>query len=120
MIATLAEYAIAGLLVLGGLFGLIGSWGLIRLGDSMQRLHAPTKASTIGVGTALVASACDMWLVQGSVALQEVLVALFLFVTAPLAALMMAKVVLAGRPGPALPPTGTDQPWASQSGDGPR
>ena len=57
MIQTLAEVIIAALLVLGGLFGLIGSYGLLRLRGAVQRLHAPTKASTLGVGAVLLAGA---------------------------------------------------------------
>ena len=38
----LIDIALAALLILSGLFGLIGSWGLLRLRDPMQRLHAPT------------------------------------------------------------------------------
>ena len=52
----MADYLIAAVLVIGGVFGLIGSFGLLKLNDPMKRLHAPTKASTIGVGTALIAS----------------------------------------------------------------
>ena len=41
---------VAALLVLGGLFALVGSYGLAKLGDFMKRLHGPTKASTLGIG----------------------------------------------------------------------
>ena len=44
------------LLVVGGVFGVVGGWGLVRLPDPMTRLHAPTKAATLGVGAVLVAS----------------------------------------------------------------
>jgi hypothetical protein len=53
---------------MGGLFGLIGSFGLMRLKDRMQRLHAPTKATTVGVGTALIGLAFEVWLNQGRLA----------------------------------------------------
>lgn len=43
-------------LVVSGIFGLVGSYGLVKLKDSLQRLHAPTKATTLGVGGVLVAS----------------------------------------------------------------
>ena len=95
MIQTIAEIAVSVLLVGGGLFGLVGSWGLLRLQDPMQRLHAPTKASTIGVGTTLIASDLDLVLTTGHIAWEEVLVAVFLFVTAPLSALMIARVMRA-------------------------
>jgi multicomponent K+:H+ antiporter subunit G len=114
MMTLVIEWAIAALLVLGGLFGLIGSWGLLRLKDRMQRLHAPTKATTIGIGTALIALAFEVWLIEGRFALREVLVAVFLFATAPLSALFLAKAHLfRDIPPETLPPTGSAAPWAS-------
>jgi multicomponent K+:H+ antiporter subunit G len=44
--AMLAEIIISALLVIGGIFGLVGSFGMIKLQDTLQRLHAPTKAAT--------------------------------------------------------------------------
>ncbi len=43
-------------LVVSGIFGLVGSYGLVKLTNTLQRLHAPTKATTLGVGGVLVAS----------------------------------------------------------------
>jgi multicomponent K+:H+ antiporter subunit G len=42
----LLELAISLLLIIGGVFVLVGSVGLIKLPDLMTRLHAPTKATT--------------------------------------------------------------------------
>jgi multicomponent K+:H+ antiporter subunit G len=109
-----AEYAIAALLILGGVFGLIGSFGLLKLKDPMQRLHAPTKATTIGVGAALIASALDLLLIGQGITWQELLVAVFLFLTAPLSALYLAKThLLRTVDRTTLPPTGTEKPWAT-------
>lgn len=117
---VLSEYLIAALLVLGGIFGLIGSYGMLKLKDPMQRLHAPTKATTIGVGAALLASALDLLLVGQGITWQEILVAAFLFLTAPLSALYMAKTHLLRTVDPqTLPPTGTDAPWATLPRDAP-
>lgn len=112
---TLAfEIAIAALLVLGGVFGLIGSFGLLKLADPMQRLHAPTKATTIGVGAALLAAALDLLLIGQGFTWAGVLVAVFLFLTAPISALYLAKTHLVrGVDRKALPPTGTGRDWAS-------
>jgi multicomponent K+:H+ antiporter subunit G len=111
---ALADVAIAALLVLGGLFGLIGSFGLLKLQDAMQRLHAPTKATTIGVGAALVASALDFLQIGQGITWQEVLVAVFLFLTAPLSALFLAKTHIFRTINPAdLPDPGTGTPWAT-------
>ena len=50
------EALISFFLVVAGLFGLVGSFGLIKLENTIQRLHAPTKATTVGVGGVLIAS----------------------------------------------------------------
>ena len=52
----LLELLVSVLIVLGGLFALIGSVGMVKLPDLLTRLHAPTKATTLGVGGALLAS----------------------------------------------------------------
>lgn len=111
---ALAEYAIAALLVLGGVFGLIGSFGLLKLADPMQRLHAPTKATTIGVGAALIASALDLLLLGQGITWQGILVAVFLFLTAPLSALYLAKThLLRTINRKDLPKTGAGGDWAT-------
>ena len=51
-----ADIAIVVLLLLGAGFALIGSWGLVRLPTTMERLHGPTKATTLGLGALLLAS----------------------------------------------------------------
>lgn len=112
---TLAvEILISALLIIGGIFGLIGSFGLLKLRDPMQRLHAPTKATTVGVGASLIAAALTtLWQTEAT-SWQGVMVATFLFLTAPLSGLMLAK---AHRhlSRPELPPTGTDAPWAGET-----
>ena len=87
------EYIVAALLVIGGLFGLVGSYGLLRLKDRMQRLHAPTKATTLGVGGVLLASMLLSW-ARGEPAVHELLITLFVFVTAPVSANLMAMAAL--------------------------
>lgn len=90
----LAEFLIAALLVLGGVFGLVGSYGLVKLQDSMQRLHAPTKATTLGVGGVLMASILYFNIFKGAVAVSELLIMLFLFLTAPVTANFIAKAYM--------------------------
>ena len=43
-----AEILIAVFLVVSGIFGLVGSFGLIKLRDTMQRLHAPDQGDDAG------------------------------------------------------------------------
>lgn len=104
-------------LLIAGTFGLIGSYGLLKLREPMQRLHAPTKATTIGVGAALLASAVDRLWVTGYVTWQEIMVAVFLFISAPLSALYLSKAHLVRTIDPNdLPSTGSDTPWAELRG----
>ena len=111
---TLAlDIAVSAALVIGGVFGLIGSFGLLKLRGAMQRLHAPTKATTVGVGSVLIASALHSAVTTGAVSWHEVLVTVFLFLTAPLTALYLAKVHLLTTPAADLPPTGTPRGWAN-------
>jgi multicomponent K+:H+ antiporter subunit G len=87
------EIAVSALLVVGGLFALVGAIGVVRFGDFYMRLHAPTKATTLGVGGVLLASMAVGW-ARGQVGAHELLIALFLFITAPVSANLMAKAAL--------------------------
>lgn len=81
------------LLVVGGVFVLVGAIGFWRFPDFYMRLHAPTKASTLGVGGMLLASMLlSAW--RGDPWLHALLVTLFVFVTAPVSANLLAKAAL--------------------------
>lgn len=110
----LLDMLIAAMLVMSGLFGLVGSVGLLKLPDTMTRLHAPTKATTLGVGGALIASMLYFAAYGEGVSFHELLITLFLFITAPITANFIAKAQLhrGGKPA-SLPPTGTGAQWAT-------
>jgi multicomponent K+:H+ antiporter subunit G len=102
------QIAVAALLAVGGLFALVGAIGLLRFPDFYMRLHAPTKATTLGVGGVLVASMVLSW-TRGEPGVHELLITLFLFVTAPVSANLLAQAGLHARvPSQAPPPA--DQP----------
>ncbi|MFP4075838.1 MAG: Na+/H+ antiporter subunit G [Halochromatium sp.] len=88
------ESLIAALILIGAGFTCLGSIGLVRLRDFYQRLHTPTKATTLGVGSLLIASAVFFSWREPGTSLHEVLVAVFLFITAPVSAHLMAKAAL--------------------------
>lgn len=90
---ALFELAIAALLVVGGGFCLVAAIGLVRFRDFYMRLHAPTKASTLGTGALLLASMVWHWM-HGEWAVRELLITLFLFVTAPVSASLLAQAAL--------------------------
>jgi multicomponent K+:H+ antiporter subunit G len=81
-------------LLVGGVFALIGSIGLVRLPDLFMRLHGPTKATTLGVGGILIASALHFSSHEQGLSLHELLITLFLFVTAPVSAYLIARTML--------------------------
>jgi multicomponent K+:H+ antiporter subunit G len=91
---TVAELLVSALIVLGSAFALIGSWGLVRLPSLMERLHGPTKATTLGLGAMLVSSVIYFQLIRGEWTTHEMLVSVFLFITAPISANLIAKVHL--------------------------
>lgn len=101
---TALEIAVTFFLLVGSAFVLVGAIGLVRFPDFFTRLHAPTKAATLGVGSMLIASMLDA-LGRGEAGFPELLITLFLFVTAPVSAHVLAKAGIAsGLPSVAPPP----------------
>lgn len=92
--SVIADTIIVILVLLGAAFALIGSWGLVRLPSTMERLHGPTKATTLGLGALLLASVVYFQTRLGIWTAHELLISLFLFITAPISANMIAKVHL--------------------------
>lgn len=82
------------LLAAGAFFILVGSIGLVKFSEFFKRLHAPTKASTLGVGCVLLASVGYHWLGETDPQPRELLITAFLFITAPIGAHLMAKAAL--------------------------
>ncbi len=109
----LTEVAISAFLVISGVFGLVGSFGLVKLKDTMQRLHAPTKATTLGVGGVLIASMLYFLLVKDKLSFHELLITLFLFLTAPITANFIAKAYMSANIREAdVPTTQGEKGWA--------
>ncbi len=88
------DFVLAALVLIGAFFTLVGSIGLYKLPDFYMRLHGPTKATTLGVGAILIASVLYFSFNTDSVSLHEILVTIFLFITAPVSAHLMAKAAL--------------------------
>ncbi|MCK0713746.1 Na+/H+ antiporter subunit G [Chromohalobacter sarecensis] len=91
---TLMEGIIAFFLIAGSIFALIGSLGLARMKDFYMRLHGPSKISTLGVGCILLASIAYFSLLESGPSLQELLITIFLFITAPVSAHLLSKSAL--------------------------
>ena len=110
-----AEWVIALALLIGAFFLLVGSLGLAKLPDLMRRLHGPTKATTVGIGAVLIASMLFFWTIEGNPSFHELLITLFLFLTAPVTAQMIAKahMLRSEEVQRSLPSTGRPVGWAT-------
>lgn len=92
--SLITEVIISALLLLGGAFTLVGAIGLAQLPDFFTRLHGPTKATTVGVG-AIVLSSMIFFSANGEgVDFSEILITVFLFMTAPVSANILAKAAM--------------------------
>lgn len=90
----MADILVSIFILLGAFFAFVGSLGLVRLDDFFMRLHAPTKATTLGVGGLLIASAIFFSTRGEGVSLHELLVTIFLFITAPISGHLLARAAL--------------------------
>lgn len=77
------------LIFTGGAFMLLGGVGVVRLPDLFMRMQAATKAATLGAGCMLLAVAVHFG--ELAVVTRALLVTAFIFLTAPVAAHMIAR-----------------------------
>jgi len=91
---TFIQIALSVLLLFGCFFILVGALGLVKLSTFFKRLHAPTKASTLGVGCVLLASVGYHVFLGVDPQPRELLITVFLFITAPISAHLMARAAL--------------------------
>ena len=85
------EILVSIFLMIGTFFMLVGGIGMVRLPDLFMRLHAPTKSSTLGLGSFLIA-AMIYSAFQGRFGFAELLLTLFAFLTAPVSSNLMAHI----------------------------
>ena len=85
------------LLLTGVALAVVAALGLVRLPDVFSRMHAATKPSTLGLLLITVGAAVRME--EGSDAVKLLLVAVFQFVTAPVAAHMIGRAAYRSRAG---------------------
>ena len=113
-LAILTAYAAAFFLLIGVIFTFVAAIGLLKLNDPMTRLHAPTKAATVGIGAFLLASMCHAF-ATGQGSFHELLILAFLFVTAPISANFIAKVNIHKQSCVAPPNPEHDEMWSTEN-----
>jgi len=89
MITAALTYAAGAIIIFGATFSFLAAVGLLRLPDLYTRMHAAAKAGTVGSGLLLLAIALVAFDV--SVALRVLVGVLFLLLTAPVAAHLLAR-----------------------------
>ncbi len=84
------EWIVSILLISGSLFMLVAAIGVVKLSDVYMRMHAITKAASLGA--ILMLAAVLLWHPQWIVAIEALMVVLFVILTAPIGAHMLARV----------------------------
>lgn len=112
ILQILAILAIAVFLLIGLFFTFVAAIGLLKLDNAMMRLHAPTKAGTLGTGAFLIASVIHSY-AFGAGSLHELLIMAFLFVTAPVSANFMARVNIHNQDCVLPPPPAGEGTWST-------
>lgn len=83
------EILTAGLMLIGALFMLVASLGVLRMPDLFLRMSASTKAATLGTGSILIALAVHFN--ETGATSRAVATIVFLLLTAPVAAHMLGR-----------------------------
>ncbi len=90
MIDALQNYAAGVLVVIGAAFALVAAIGLVRLPDLYTRMHAASKAGTLGSGVMLLALA--VYANDSGIIMRALAGIAFFLLTAPVSAHLLAKV----------------------------
>lgn len=78
-----------GLVLLGAAFMLVAALGLLRMPDLLMRMHAATKAGTLGAALLLLAVAVAS--ADAGVTVRAAATIVFLFLTAPVSAHVIGR-----------------------------
>lgn len=76
-------------MLIGSLFILIAAIGILRMPDMLMRMHAATKAGTLGAGLILIGVMFHFQ--KWTVSIEAVLTIIFIFITAPIASHLLAR-----------------------------
>ena len=89
-----AAIVVALLVLCGALLAFIGSFGLLRLGNFYQRVHAPTLGTTLGTFCMLAASITCFSVLHGRPIFYEILIGVFLTLTTPITLMLLVRTAL--------------------------
>ena len=86
---VIQQAVVAALVIVGSFFLLVGTIGLLRLPDVYNRMHATSKATTIGAASMFVAG--FVYYGPRGAGLTSIVGVLFLFITAPTGAHLISR-----------------------------
>lgn len=102
----MTDYLTGTIMLIGSIFCLVAALGIVRLPDALTRMHAATKAGTLGAGLLMIAEA--FYYRQVGVSLRAATVIALLLLTAPVAAHLIGRASY--RSGVAL----SDRTWIDE------
>lgn len=93
MMDDIVTYIVAAIIVIGAFFSLAAAIGLLRLPDVYSRMHAASKAGTLGSGLMLIALA--IYSDDLATTTRAIAGVIFFLLTAPISAHLLAKAAYA-------------------------
>ncbi|MDN2566362.1 monovalent cation/H(+) antiporter subunit G [Aquibium sp. A9E412] len=93
MIGTVQNLVAGGLMIVGSFFVLVAAIGLLRLPDLYTRMHAASKAGTLGSGVMIIALA--VFAEDEATVTRALAGVVFFLLTAPISAHLLAKAAYA-------------------------
>lgn len=91
----MTEILVSIFIIIGSLFMLLGTIGILRMPDLFMRMSTTTKAATLG--TALMLSAAAIYFGNIVVTSKAIATILFVFLTAPISAHMIGRAAYFNR-----------------------
>ncbi len=82
------------LVLVGAAVTLIGSLGLLRLGNFYARVHAPTLGTPLGMASILIGSALYFSVLEARPVVHEILMAVFVTLTTPVTLMLVVRAAL--------------------------
>lgn len=83
------------LIGIGAVFMLVAAIGVLRMPDVYMRMHSSTKSATFGVSFVMAGVALYFW--DFAIAVRALAVVVFFFITAPVAAHLIARAAYVSR-----------------------
>lgn len=91
LVTTIVSLVLA---TLGAFLVLVAGLGIVRMPDLLTRMHASSKAATLG--GAMILLAVGIWFGDAAILVRIALIIAFLFATAPVAAHMIGRAGYSG------------------------